>query len=103
MPSNESESVCYLQPRTTEQRVAIAKDFTERFHYEIPLLVDPIEDEANRLYAGWPERLYVVEGGVIRYKGGQGPFKFDPEELAGWLAKRFSASAAKAAPDTGAR
>ena len=94
MPRNEAEGVCYLQPRTTEQRVAIAKDFTERFHYEIPLLVDPIENEANRLYAGWPERLYVIEGGVIQYKGGQGPFHFEPEEVAAWLAKRFPEASA---------
>ena len=89
MPENESEDVCYAQPRTTAQRVAIANDFVTRFHYGMPLVVDPIENEANRLYAGWPERLYVIEDGVIRYKGGQGPFHFDPEELAAWLAARF--------------
>ena len=89
MPDNEREDVCYTQPRNTAERVAIAGDFVKRFHYDIPLLVDPIENEANRLYAGWPERLYVVEGGVIRYKGGTGPFHFDPEEVAAWLAKRF--------------
>ena len=103
MPSNEKESVCYLQPRTTEQRLAIANDFTERFHYGIPLLVDPIENEANRLYAGWPERLYIVEGGVIRYKGGQGPFEFHPEEVADWLAKRFPEAGANAGPAATAR
>jgi hypothetical protein len=89
MDSNETEDVCYLQPRTTEERVAIANDFVKRFHYDIPLLVDPIEDEANRLYAGWPERLYIVEKGEILYKGGTGPFNFHPEEVEGWLAKRF--------------
>ena len=93
MPTNETENVCYLQPRTTDQRVAIAKDFVERFHYDIPLLVDPIENEANRLYAGWPERLYVVEDETIRYKGGPGPFDFHPEELEAWLASRFPDSA----------
>jgi hypothetical protein len=103
MPSNEKESVCYLQPRTTAQRLAIAKDFTERFHYGIPLLVDPIENEADRLYAGWPERLYIVEGGEIRYKGGQGPFEFHPEEVADWLAKRFPEAGASAAPADAAR
>ena len=51
MPSNESEDVCYLQPRTTQQRIDVAKDFVERFHYDVPLLVDPIEDETNHLYA----------------------------------------------------
>jgi|SRR5688500_8920314 len=89
MDSNEKEDVCYPQPRTTEARLAIAKDFSERFRYDIPLLVDPIENEANALYAGWPERLYVIENGVIVYKGGQGPFEFKPEELEAWLAKRF--------------
>jgi len=89
MPSNEKESVCYPQPRTTEARVAIASDFVKRFQYPIPLLVDPIENPANRAYAGWPERLYVVEGGVIRYKGGMGPFEYHPEEVESWLASRF--------------
>jgi hypothetical protein len=89
MPSNETEDVCYTQPRNTAERVVIASDFVSRFHYSIPLLVDPIENEANRLYAGWPERLYVIEDGVIRFKGGQGPFEFDPEAVARWLAGRF--------------
>ena len=89
MESNEKDDVCYPQPRTTAARLAIAKDFAERFKYDIPLLVDPIENEANALYAGWPERLYVIEDGVIVYKGGPGPFEFKPEELEAWLAKRF--------------
>lgn len=88
--SNEKESVCYTQPRTTGARLAIARDFVARFKYGLPLLVDPIENEANRLYAAWPERLYVVEGGAIRYKGGTGPFNFHPEEVEAWLASRFS-------------
>ena len=90
MESNEKEDVCYPQPKTTEARVAIAKDFQQRFHYAIPLLVDPITNDANALYAGWPERLYVIEDGVIVYKGGQGPFEFKPEELEAWLAQRFA-------------
>jgi Iodothyronine deiodinase len=89
LPSNKTEDVCYLQPRTTEQRVAIANDFIKRFHYDIPLLIDPIENPANSIYAGWPERLYVLEDGVIRYKGGPGPFDYHPEEVEAWLVKRF--------------
>ena len=42
------------------------------------------------LYAGWPERLYVVdEKGVIAYKGKTGPFGYDPDEVEAWLAERF--------------
>ena len=90
MPSNEKESVCYPQPRTTAQRVAIANDFVKRFSYPLPLLVDPIENGAMHAYSGWPERLYVLdEKGTIVYKGKPGPFGYHPEEVADWLAKRF--------------
>ena len=90
MDQNEKEDVCYPQPKTTEDRVNIAGDFVDRFHYEIPLYVDPIDDVANRAYAGWPERLYVVdENGTIAYKGKPGPFGYHPEEVEAWLEGRF--------------
>jgi hypothetical protein len=90
MDSNESEDVCYLQPRSTADRIAIANDFVRRFKYPIPILVDPIENPANAVYAAWPERLYIVdEAGRIAYKGGMGPFEFHPEEVEAWLARRF--------------
>jgi hypothetical protein len=90
MPSNRDEDVCYMQPRTTAQRVAIARDFIRRFDYHLPLLVDPIDNTANQIYAGWPERLLIVdEHGRIAYKGKPGPFDYHPEEVAGWLARRF--------------
>ena len=91
---NEEEGVCYPQPKTTEQRLAIANDFVKRFDFPIPLLVDPIENPVNRAYAGWPERLYVIdEQGKIVYKWETGPFGLHPEEVEAWLAKRFPESA----------
>jgi hypothetical protein len=92
MESNERENdnVCYPQPTTTAERVRIANDFVKRFQYGLPLAVDPIANEANAVYAGWPERFYIVdEQGVIVYKGKPGPFGFHPEEVEAWLAKRF--------------
>ena len=90
MTANEREDVCYLQPRTLAQRVAIAKDFVKRFGYAMPLAVDPMENPADRIYAGWPERFYIVdESGAIAYKGKTGPFGYHPEEVEAWLAKRF--------------
>ncbi len=90
LDTNEREGVCYPQPKTTGDRVRIANDFVKRFGYEIPLLVDRIENPANGLYAGWPERFYIVdESGVIVYKGKPGPFGFHPEEVASWLTGRF--------------
>jgi len=96
MDSNEKENVCYPQPKTTAQRVAIANDFVKRFHYDVPLVVDRIENPANAVYAGWPERFYIVdEAGVIVYKGKPGPFGFHPDEVEAWLAKRFPTAPAR--------
>jgi type I thyroxine 5'-deiodinase len=93
MKSNETEDVCYRQPTTLAERVAVANDFVTRFDYSIPLVVDPMENPADEAYAGWPERLYVVgEDARVAYKGGVGPFGYDPDELEAWLAQRLAAS-----------
>jgi len=90
MDVNEKEGVCYPQPRTLEERVAIAKDFQGKFRYAIPMLVDGIDNRADSLYAGWPERLYILdEDGRVAYKGETGPFGYHPEEVEAWLAQRF--------------
>lgn len=92
MDDNETEGVCYPQPRSTERRIAIARDFAQRFHYDVPLVVDPIENPADQLYAGWPERLYIVDpAGRIAYKGALGPGGFHPEEVEHWLASHTPA------------
>ena len=92
MKSNlkEKDNVCYAQPKTIEQRLAIANDFTQRFKYSVPFGVDQMNNAANDAYAAWPERLYVIdEGGRIAYKGGNGPFYYDSKEVRDWLAKRY--------------
>lgn len=92
MASNEKDKddVCYVQPKTLDQRIAIANDFTKRFKFPLPFGVDEMNNAANDAYAAWPERLYVInESGHISYKGGNGPFKYDPKELRAWLAARF--------------
>ena len=92
MKSNEKgqDDVCYAQPKTLEQRVAIANDFTKRFKYTVPFGIDEMNNAANDAYSAWPERLYVIdEQGRVSYKGGNGPFKYDPKEVRAWLAGRF--------------
>ena len=88
MDSNVKEDVCYRQPKTLQERVNIANDFKKRFHYSMPLMVDTMDNHTENLYAGWPERFYIINpSGVIVYKGEPGPFGFHPEEVEAWLAK----------------
>jgi len=90
MKSNVKEDVCYAQPRNLSDRLAIANDFTKRYHYPLPFGVDGMNNAANDAYAAWPERLYIIdESGKIAYRGGMGPFHYDPAEVRSWLASRY--------------
>lgn len=83
---NEADAVCYAQPKSLADRLAIAGDFVQRFHYRVPLVVDPMDDPAESAYAAWPERLYVIGAdGKIIYKGAMGPDGFDPEQVVALL------------------
>jgi hypothetical protein len=86
MDSNEKEGICYPQPKTLNDRVAIANDFVTKCEFPIPIFVDDIDNKADDAYAGWPERLYIIHpDGTIAYKGKTGPFGFEPDEVDTWL------------------
>ena len=110
MKSNLKDDVCYAQPKTLEQRVMIANDFVKRFKFTLPFGIDDMSNAANDAYAAWPERIYIIdESGRIAYRGGIGPFNYNPEEAREWLAARYGAvkheapkSSTNAAPATGA-
>lgn len=90
MKQNLTQNVCYAQPKTLAQRVAIANDFVKRFKFPIPIGIDAMSDYADHLYGGWPERLYVIDpSGKVVYRGGMGPFDYHPAEVSAWLARRF--------------
>jgi hypothetical protein len=90
MKSNIKDDVCYAQPKNLNDRLAIANDFTKRFKYPVPFGVDDMNNAANNAYAAWPERLYVIdESGKIAYRGGMGPFNYNPAEVRSWLAARY--------------
>ena len=92
MKSNVKDDVCYAQPKTLEQRVAIAKDFTTRFKFPLPFGIDEMGNAADNAYAAWPERIYVIdETGHVAYRGGMGPFNYKPAEVRDWLAAKYGA------------
>jgi hypothetical protein len=43
----------------------------------LPICVDTLDDAVEKAYAGWPDRIYVIDAdGKIAYKGGPGPGGF---------------------------
>ena len=51
-------------------------------HLKTPLVVDEIDNRVGETYAAIPDRLYVIDReGRIAYRGGPGPFGFNPSEM----------------------
>jgi len=101
MKSNVKDDVCYAQPKNLEQRLYIANDFIKRFKYPVPFGVDDMSNAAEAAYSAWPERLYVIdETGRIAYRGGMGPFHYDPKEVRTWLAARYGEVKHEEKPET---
>ncbi len=75
-------SMDHLDPRTIEERRAVAGECETALQYGIRTYVDEMDDRVNAAYAGWPTRLYLigVDGRVV-YAGGLGPYGFKPDEL----------------------
>ena len=91
MESNEESGVIYSQPKSTEERRELARAFIDQMDVQTETLLDDIDNTAMACYAAWPERLYIIgTDGRIIYKGGMGPFYFDPDEVEEILLKAFA-------------
>ena len=69
-------------PKTIEERRAVAGRCDTALQYGIRTYVDEMDDAVSQTYAAMPTRLYLVglDGRVV-YAGGLGPFGFEPTEL----------------------
>ena len=82
MESNAQMGVKLKQPKSFEERTAIAKTCATQLKYSMPLLVDTLDDRVGNLYSGMPARAYVIDvDGKVTYQGGRGPFGFRPGEM----------------------
>ena len=90
MESNREKKVVFNQPREFPERLKLAQTFLSEMGVEGTTLVDDISNTANACFAAWPERMYVIgTDGRIEYKGGMGPFYFDPGEVEQFLKERY--------------
>lgn len=86
--SNERDGIKVLQPKTYEERAKVAGECMADLKLPIPCLVDDMKNTAQKAYAGWPDRLYVIDAeGNVAYRGDPGPRGFRPAEAEAALKK----------------
>lgn len=69
-----------------EDRIVAAHGLQAEFKVDnCPILVDLMDDHANKAYGAMPERLYIILDNKIVYVGGYGPFYYNVKEVDKWL------------------
>jgi len=84
LADNRRQGIALDDPGSDEKRAEVAATCAVRLQTRLPVAVDGVDDAVALAYGGWPDRLYLVgRDGRIAYQGGEGPFGFDSDELAG--------------------
>ena len=97
---NQREGIAIKDPKTMDERTAMAKQACAFFKTTIPGVVDTMDDATDRAYAGWPSRIFLVAvDGKIAVRGDPGPRGLVPAARAveAWLRKNASGDGATAA------
>lgn len=85
---NVADDVLVASTQTTDERVTVAGMCMTRLGIDLPALIDQSDNRVERLYTGWPDRLYVIDrDGKVFYKSAAGPFGFAPAHVDAALEK----------------
>ena len=80
------------QHKTLEDRMDAAIMLQSK-NIPCPIYVDKMDNAASSLYAAIPERLYIINNGMVEYAGGcglrLGPRGHNPNEVKEWLDDHF--------------
>ena len=82
MESNLRDHVVFASPKDEDERAQVAGACVRKLGIKFPAVLDEFGNTAETAYTGWPDRMYLIDGGGrIAYKSKPGPFGFKPDEL----------------------
>ena len=89
-PGAQVGGAAYIkQHRSLADRLVNGNKFVKDFDFPIELVCDCMDNHVSDRFDSWPERLYIIQDGVIIYQGGLGPFDYNLPEVKQWLAERY--------------
>lgn len=78
VPNNLIENIIYDEPKTDDERTEVASACQIALDMQMPMLIDRIDNDADKKYVGLPMRMFLVDaGGKIAFAGKKGPFGWD--------------------------
>ncbi|CAF3320554.1 unnamed protein product [Rotaria socialis] len=82
---------CVEQPKTLEERLENARRFKKNFNFEMPMLVDDMNNTFHNTYGSWPFRFFVIYEGQLLLKAEPDAemFTYDLDEIDKWIANFY--------------
>lgn len=90
-PMGETIS-CVDQPTTLEQRLVNAQQCQRDCQFEVPMLVDNMDNQFHLTYGSWPFRFYVIHHNQLVFKAqpDENTFEYDINQLDNWINNFYS-------------
>ena len=82
-----------LLSKDAKHHQVLSADTTDQS--KVPLVLDTMDDTFSNTYNAHPDRVYIIEGGILVYIGDnvmkqlQTPERLMTHEIRDWLEKRF--------------
>ncbi|CAF0760900.1 unnamed protein product [Adineta steineri] len=78
---------CVDQPTTIDQRLVNARECQKNLQFEMPMLVDNMDNTFHLTYGSWPYRFYVIYDGKLALKAEphKDTFSYHLDELDQWI------------------
>ncbi|MBL1353558.1 MAG: redoxin domain-containing protein [Zetaproteobacteria bacterium] len=78
--TNEDD-FCFSYAKNIHDRKKMAAWLIDKKHFEMPLVLDSMENDLLNAYNSWPIRLYIIHEAKVVYCGDQGPFGYEPAKV----------------------
>lgn len=71
----------FYYAKNIEERKTMAEWLINKKHFDMPLVLDSMEDCLLKSYNSWPIRFYIIHNARVAYCGDQGPSGYDPASV----------------------
>jgi hypothetical protein len=88
-PIGLSAGVINYKHKSLEDRISYAKTFIKRHNFNIPVVVDSMDNKFRDTFAAWPFRAFIVKNDVIQYISNISDSEYDILELYQFLGDKM--------------
>jgi len=84
------QHVCINKHRSLQDRIVACKRFVDSVSWQLPTVVDAMEDGFMKVYLAHPERFYVFVDGKMGFKAQPEDAYYPMKQLHDWLDGYFA-------------